>query len=100
MLIVALAPPAPPCFSSRLSWVEYLTDYAADKYESIRRNRGPLDLRHPEPRFNFGLDFCADCTARHALAMQAEGRCHPAYLRDLAPAAPVDQLPRLCASKY
>lgn len=85
VLIVQLAPPAPPCFTDRLSWVEYLVSFLDDKDEFKRHaHRGPVDLRSPEPTFNFTFDFCRDCQAKHALAMQAEGRCAPSHLRDLA----------------
>lgn len=79
-----LAPPAPPCWHSRSSWLEYLTAAAEAQ---TPKNPGPLDLRRAEPAFNWRHDFCAPCTAKYALSMQTLGRCHPTYLRSLAQAA-------------
>lgn len=96
VLVVKLAPSAPPCFTDRLSWLEYLVSYMDDKDE-IRKvgSRGPVDMRQTAPRFNFAFDFCRDCSARHALAMQAQGRCVPSHLRDMAPTPSAQS--RVCA---
>lgn len=80
-VVIPLIPVAPPCFEDRMSWVEFVV--AAD--DAVKASeRGPIDHRHPEPRFNRRWNFCADCMATHALAMQAQGRCHPRHLREVA----------------
>lgn len=73
-----LAPAAPPCFQARDQSVEFLI--AAQLDHCSPRRRAPLDFRHGEPRFNRNFDFCADCTAKHALAMKNDDRCHPLFL--------------------
>lgn len=80
-LVIKLAPAAPPCFSDRLTWLEYLCDA---QVAANGNTRGPLDLRKSPPRFSLTFDFCQDCSAKHALAMQAEGRCKPGHLHVLA----------------
>ena len=75
VLVIKLAPAAPPCFPDRLTWIEYLKTALDD----VKRF-GPLDLRGPEPRFNYRFDFCGECTAKHAHAMQVQSRCRPGYL--------------------
>ena len=78
--IIPLIPASPLCFPDRLTWVEFVV--SAD--ESVARgDRGPIDLRKPEPRFNHQWNFCADCLALHALAMVAQGRCNPQHLQQL-----------------
>ena len=78
-LVIRLAPVAPPCFTSRDQWTEYL---AAAVVEQRHGKRGPLDLRQAEPAFNFNFQFCAECAAPHALSMQKQGRCQPTWLKN------------------
>jgi len=77
-LIQQLAPPAPPCFETRLVWVEFLCS-AAEETKGGRL--GPIDARVQPVKFNAQFDFCRGCLAKHALAMLAAGRCQPHYLR-------------------
>ena len=79
-LVSLLAPPSPPCFADRLSWLEFLISADAEARGSCL---GPLDMRRTEPRFNLFYDYCVDCLAKHALVMQAQGRCNPRHLLDL-----------------
>lgn len=81
-LVIKLAPAAPPCFQDRLSWLEFLQGALEASRGTV--TVGPLDLRKSEPRFNYALDFCQDCTAKHAHAMQEQSRCKPLYLREMA----------------
>lgn len=82
-LVIKLAPAAPPCFPDRLTWLEFVQQ-ALEASRGVAL-MGPLDLRYGEPRFNHALDFCADCTAKHAWQMQKEGKCVPDHLMSLAP---------------
>lgn len=81
-MVELLAPIAPPCFSSRDQFIEYVKSAAAEQREL--HAPGPLLLRpgHP-PEFNADFSICRDCTSKHALRMSAQGRCNPNYLRDL-----------------
>ena len=83
-VLIPIIPVAPPCFIDRLTWVEFVV--SGDEATRVGE-RGPLDLRKPEPRFNHRWNFCADCLATHALAMQAQGRCNPQHLRHLIASA-------------
>lgn len=76
--VIRLAPAAPPCFPDRLTWLEFLSSAAEEQRQG---KGGPLDLRHVDARFNTRFDFCASCSARHAIAMQNQGRCKPDALR-------------------
>lgn len=82
-IIISIAPVAPPCFPDRLAWLEFLQE--SDRAERRRDVLGPLDMRQPQPRFNFDFSFCGDCTAKHAREMGAKGRCDPEHLQKLAP---------------
>ena len=78
----ALAPIAPPCFSSRNQWLEYVAACAVDWREG--HLPGPLVLKAGEPaRFNPAFSICEDCDDRHAAQMQRQGNCRPRYLIDL-----------------
>lgn len=73
------APPAPPCFSDQYQWANYLIGCqdAAKKVDSA-----PFDTSNDyRPRFN----FCADCDASHATAMQGAGKCLPHMHRNYIP---------------
>lgn len=88
ILIAQLAPTAPPCFEARDIWLSYLTS-AAEAWRDGFRSVGPLLYEEgAQPRFNPRFNFCADCSAKHALAMTRTGRCQPDHLKKLAaPAA-------------
>jgi len=82
----AAAPKHPPCFASQDDWVEYVAwsmaaqDAAVKAMRDTRnRDRTPGDTRLG---FNRGMTFCADCTASHAAAMKAAGRCKPNWLKE------------------
>lgn len=77
------APPAPPCFSTRMQWVEYLRSAAAAQKQD-RGEPGPLVFEAGEPvRFNYAFSFCVDCSAQHSLAMSRVGKCRPDHLTTL-----------------
>lgn len=78
VILLAIAPAEPPCFGDRLSWVEYLVEADIAKHPG---ERGPIDMRNGSPTFWLGYDYCTDCLAKHALAMNAVGRCQPDFLR-------------------
>lgn len=84
-----LAPPAPPCFSSRDSWLEFVMS-AAEAQHSRGGVVDPL-LFHRGGRveFNRHMDFCADCLPSFALRMQSEDRCQPDHLLQFEP-SPVE----------
>ncbi len=84
VILLAIAPAAPPCFADRTSWVEYLVEADLAKGDG---ERGPIDMRNGVPTFFMGYDFCRDCLAKHALAMNAQGRCQLDVLRAQMPAA-------------
>lgn len=79
---VQLAPPAPPCFGTRLQWTEYVRSCAiAHRGDHLP---GPLVLEAGAPaRFNPQMAFCADCSDSHAYVMRSEGRCKPRHLIEL-----------------
>jgi len=73
-----MAPPAPPCFSSRDQWLAWVESAAM----TGRGNERPLILKPGQPvRFNTEIDFCADCSKQHRSKMIAENRCDPIALR-------------------
>lgn len=81
-LAVALAPVAPPCFGTRMQWLEYVKAAGAWKISSARSS--PLVLRDGLPaQFNRKFDFCRDCT--HRKEMEARKRCKPDHLHKLSP---------------
>lgn len=80
--IKALAPIAPPCFSTRSQWVVYLEDAAAEQRPG--HAPGPLIFEAGQPvRFNSAFSFCRECTDRHEGAMRAAGKCQPRFLLTL-----------------
>ncbi len=81
-LVIALAPPSPPCFADRLTWIEYLCDA---QVAANGNSRGPLDLRKTPASFNLEFDFCEDCSARYSMEMQRQRRCVPHHLVLLKP---------------
>ena len=86
VIVIKMAPPAPPCFDSRLSWLEFVGS-AAEETKGGRM--GPLDARTAPAKFNLQWDFCSGCLAKHALAMLDEGRCVPDHLRRVCAPAEV-----------
>lgn len=81
-LAEALAPIAPPCFSSRGQWVEYVQAAAIE--QRAGHLPGPLVLVAGEPaRFNPAFDICAECDDRHAAHMATKGKCKPRFLIEL-----------------
>jgi len=84
---VQLAPAAPPCFSSRGQWLEYVRTAAIEQRSG--HTPGPLLIQPGKPTvFNPRFVYCADCTAQHSLRMHQAGKCQPKYLIALlAPAA-------------
>ena len=89
---VALAPLAPPCFSSRLQWTEYVAACAIDQRDG--HLPGPLLLQAGQPaRFNLAFSICEDCDDRHAAHMRRQGKCKPRYLIDLLAAKTVTKEP-------
>lgn len=78
----ALAPTAPPCFSSRDQWLEYVQAAAVE--QRAGHTPGPLLLAPGEPaRFNPAFDLCAECDDRYAAQMGRQGRCKPRFLIEL-----------------
>lgn len=86
VLVLELAPARPGCFPSDRQWTEFLAAAAEEQTTNVP---GPLDLRKAVAEFNFSFDFCRDCTAKFALAMQSMNRCNPRHLKDIEPVAPV-----------
>ena len=85
VIVISVAPTTrPPCFPTSAMWTEYLTS-SADYQGYGSKRSGPLDLRNPEPAFNYRWDFCGPCAARYAMSMQKLGKCKPHFLRDLEP---------------
>lgn len=84
--IFPLIPVAPACVSTRMQWVEFVV--SAAEAQTHGKHGGPLDLRRGTPAFNFSWDFCRDCPAKYALAMQSLKRCNPTHLKDMRPVSP------------
>lgn len=76
-----LAPPPPPCFFNRVSWIAYLKSAAAAQNH---KGSQPVIIvaADGEPAFNTRLNYCADCTQAKSLEMQGKGRCNPYHLSD------------------
>ena len=74
-----LAPPPPPCFFNRGSWIAYLKSAAAAQNH---KGSQPVIIvaADGEPAFNTRLSYCADCTQAKSLEMQDKGRCNPYHL--------------------
>ena len=80
--VAALAPTAPPCFSSRGQWVEFAQTAAIE--QRAGHLPGPLLLVPGEfVRFNPAFDFCAQCNDQYAARMRQAGKCKPRYLIEL-----------------
>lgn len=107
-MVRVLAPVAPPCFTSRDQWTEYLAAAAAE--QRLEHEPGPLVftvqgvvldadaglatapplllvpvliLKGRTVSFNTALNFCEECTTAYRIQMQREKRCNPNHLRDL-----------------
>lgn len=79
-LVWGMAPVSPPCFPTRLQWLEFLTA-AAD--QSMTR---VFVIEAGAPvRLNPRLNFCADCLDQHRREMAAAARCRPAWLVEVLP---------------
>lgn len=81
--VAALLPLAPPCFASRLDWLEYSVSVAEAQSEKGQPAALIFDAGKPV-RFNHNLDFCHDCDPQHALERHLQGRCKPDALRTQA----------------
>lgn len=77
-----LAPPPPPCFLNRTSWREYLKSAAAAQNQ--KGEPTVILFKNGEPRFNYLLPFCADCTMEKSVEMMAKDRCEPKFLVTMA----------------
>lgn len=78
----SLAPTAPPCFSSRGQWTEYVAAAAVDQRSG--HLPGPLLLVAGEPaRFNPAFGICTECDDRYAAHMSRQRKCKPRYLIEL-----------------
>ena len=79
--IAELAPPAPPCFATRDTWVVFLQAQPA-----VKRGQTVLLIREGKPAtFNRCLDFCEDCPPKFSLEMAAKHRCRPRWLLEEHP---------------
>lgn len=80
-LLARLAPPEPPCFNSRLEWLEWL-DAASLFPDASTRKSMPLVSRLGKQQFNAQVDFCCDCLPAYKRDMEAARRCRPSALVD------------------
>lgn len=78
--VMLLAPSAPPCFESRMQWLEYLTSAAESQKNGEANSAQVLVMVNGVERFNHGYAYCRDCSARHHLAMAKVGKCKPDHL--------------------
>ena len=79
-LVWQIAPVAPPCWPTRLQWLEFLASAAEDRVEQV------LVLEPGKPaRMRASFDFCAECIERHRVAMTQAGKCRPSWLIDTLP---------------
>lgn len=75
-----LAPLSPPCFSSRQSFLEYVS--AAAVSQAADHAPGPLRFEAGQPvTFDHRFSFCCDCSLAFRSAMLKADRCDPSYLR-------------------
>ncbi len=80
-LVREIAPQAPPCFSSRDQWLEYLS--AAAVYQRPDHVSGPLVFEAGEPvRFDPTFAYCDDCGDDYRAAMRSQRRCRPTFVRE------------------
>lgn len=88
-IAAALAPVSPPCFESRVSWLEYVRAAADDVPKAHRPRAYPLVFLKPPVavQFNTNFNFCSGCLDEHKAAMRAQDRCQPSALIRRAEAA-------------
>jgi hypothetical protein len=90
-VVESVAPPAPPCFDSRLHWREYLV--SAAQAASEKDQPTPLIFEVGKAvRFNYAFPFCVDCDTVYRLAMLEKDRCKPDWLIALDPRLPALQV--------
>ena len=82
-LIRKLSPPEPPCFGSRLEWLEWLEAALICPDRSDLKTM-PLVLRRGNLHFNYQVDFCSDCLPAYKAEMVSGHRCRPTALVDCA----------------
>ena len=85
LLIAQIAPKAPPCFETRLLWLEYLNSAAESQKQTrlFKDNTSVVILiENGHARINPQFKFCRDCSAQHSFAMHNAGRCNPRHLID------------------
>lgn len=80
--IKAAAPPAPPCFADRMSWLEYLAGAASSAKHPVPKNRVVLIQVDGRQRFNPDFCFCTDCSAQHSFRMHRQGKCVPNHVKN------------------
>jgi hypothetical protein len=71
---------APPCFATRMQWVEFAAEAASWQRPG---HVGPLHLdpkQHDEPQLNLGWNYCKDCDVQHQRAKAAAKQCDPDHL--------------------
>ena len=77
-----LAPPPPPCFFNRGSWMQYLQSAAAAQNQ--RNEPAVIHISQDgAATFNFDYPLCADCSQIKRMEMTHQGRCNPKYLTNL-----------------
>jgi hypothetical protein len=74
-----LAPPPPPCWPDRTSWMEYLKSAAAA--QNKHGNPRVILTAAEGPAFNTAFNFCTDCLSSRAARMTREGKCQPDALK-------------------
>ena len=90
--LATAAPPHPPCFNNRAEWVGWLQLAVSANDHGIQ----PLQCRikangvHKPLHFDYGVDFCSDCTPAHRLEMRLQERCNPGHLAQMASDEPVE----------
>lgn len=73
-----LAPPKPPCWPDRTAWLEFLKSAAA--VQNHRGEQTVIAIVDGQPTFNIFYNYCADCLAPRARAMEIANKCNPRYL--------------------
>lgn len=78
-----VAPPPPPCFDDREAWADYLHECQKGGKRPTAR---PIYIKARRPElvavYRTTFNFCTDCDAAHADAMQAAGRCRPRHFHE------------------
>jgi hypothetical protein len=86
-IVIRIAPAAPPCYETRMQWLEYLAS-AAESQRTTRLFADPgarvlVMEEGAAPRINPEFQFCRDCSAQHSDRMLRAGKCQPDHLREL-----------------